>query len=125
MAVRRNGGSFPLQLFLVLEAEPGGEPADHVAPLAQRATQHIPLLVEAIDERAPGDGQLVSVEDDAQGARGADSGAEPARVDTAGADVGERAVAKGEKPGDVAQLRPAFGEGRPQAGDRLVAICKR
>src|SRR3989442_1150359 len=65
VAVRRNGGSFPLQLFSVLETEPGGEPADHVAALAQRATQDISLLVEAIDESTPGHRQLVLVEDDA------------------------------------------------------------
>ena len=34
VAVRRDGGSLPLQLFLVLETESGSEPADHVAALA-------------------------------------------------------------------------------------------
>src|SRR5207253_522725 len=46
-------------------------------------------------------------------------------VDTAGADVRQRAVAKGEKPRDTVQPRPAFGEGRPQGADPLVAIRQR
>src|SRR3981081_3761987 len=125
MVVRRECESRAFEFFLGLEAEGIAEPADHVAALAQRAGEHIAAAIDAVDKGPPGHGQVRAVEQDAQGARGPDGRAGPARTDAAGADVRQPTVAEREIPGDIAQLRPAAGKARAERARRLIPIAER
>ena len=65
VAIGRDGGGRPFEVLFGLEAEAIGEPADHVAALAECATEHIPLAIHAIDKRFPRHLESMAIEQDA------------------------------------------------------------
>src|SRR5258708_18605002 len=97
------------EFFLWLEAEGVREPTNDVAALAQRAAQHNTAAIDAVDEGSPGHGDALAIQQHAQGARGSNRGARPARTDAARANIRQATVTDVEIPRPVTQIRPAAG----------------
>src|SRR5439155_6218569 len=124
MAVGRECRSRALVLFRGLEAEGVAEPAHHVAALTERAAEHVAVAIDAVDEGSPWHAQAFAVEQDAEGARGANRGTRPARTDAPCAEVGQPTVAEREIPGSIAQLGPTTGIARAQGAGWLIPIAE-
>jgi len=125
VAVGRNLGCGLLQRLLVRQAEPIREPAHHVAALAERPTQHESVSIDAVDEGSPGNRDPMAFQHHSHRARRSDRGAEPAWAAGAGADVGERPVADGQKPGNLAKFRPSPRKCRAQRVKGAVPVGER
>src|SRR5258708_1487392 len=125
MAVGRECARRAFEFFLWLEAEGVREPTNDVAALAQRAAQHNTAAIDAVDERSPGHGDALAIQQHAQGARGSNRGARPARTDAARANIRQATVTEGEIPPHVTHFRRSAGKARPQRASRLIPIGQR
>ena len=124
MAVGRKGARRAFEFFFGSKPQVIGEPAHHVAALAQRPAEHVAVAVDAIDEGSPGHGQARPIDQHTQGARGPNGGACPARTDAPGAEVGQTPVAEREIPGRIAQLRPTTVITRAQRTGWLIPFAE-
>src|SRR5207245_9521706 len=122
VAVGRHRRGRLLQRLLVLQAEPIGEPSDHVATFAQRPAEHEAPSIEAVDEGSPGNGDALAFENHSHRARRSDRGADPAWAAGPRPDLGEPTIAEGEIPRNLAKVRPAPRDGGPAGGWCVVPL---